>query len=244
MNSLILAAGYATRLYPLTQHFPKPLLPVGGRSILDRLLDDLDVIPAIGRHIVVTNATFYPHFAQWREASRYAHEILLLNDGTTSNDNRLGAVRDLLLAIETLQLDEDLLVLAGDNVVDFSFAGLADFAREKETSCITCHHEPSLTALQKTGVLVMDEKYRVEAIQEKPPQPASHWAVPPFYLYRAEDFGLIRSALVEGCGPDAPGHLAAWLCRRTPMHAWELPGRRYDIGDLASYEAVNKLFSA
>ncbi|HPR89668.1 MAG TPA: sugar phosphate nucleotidyltransferase [bacterium] len=244
MHTLILAAGYATRLYPLTQNFPKPLLPVAGRSILDRLLGDLDTIAAIDRHVIVTNATFFQHFADWKSRCRYTREILLINDGTTTNANRLGAVRDLLHVIETLALDDDLLVLAGDNVVDFSFRGLVEFSREKSTSCITCHHEPELAALQKTGVLIADADFRVEAIQEKPQQPASHWAVPPFYLYKAGDLPLIRSALAEGCGADAPGNLAAWLCRRTPMHAWVLPGRRYDIGDLAAYDAVQHLFMA
>ena len=243
MQSLILAAGYATRLYPLTQNFPKPLLPVGGRSILDRLLADLDQIPAITRHIVVTNATFYPHFTGWRRESQYTREIVLVDDGTTTNENRLGAVRDILHVIETLSVAEDLLVLAGDNVIDFSFSGLIDYARQKGTSCITCHHEPEVAALQKTGVLVADDQFRVLRIQEKPPQPASHWAVPPFYLYQARDLGLIGRALVEGCGDDAPGNLAAWLCQRTAMHAWPLPGRRYDIGDLASYQAVDRLFA-
>ncbi|HPG84024.1 MAG TPA: nucleotidyltransferase family protein [bacterium] len=243
MKSLILAAGYATRLYPLTKNFPKPLLPVGGRSILDRLLADLDAIPVIDEHLIVTNATFYSQFERWRAEADYEKEIVLVDDTTTTNENRLGAVRDILHVIESLGLHDDLLVLAGDNVVDFSFAGLADFAREKGTSCITCHHEPALPALQKTGVLVADSDFRVEAIQEKPEAPASHWAVPPFYLYKAGDLPLIARALDEGCGHDAPGNLAAWLCRRTPMHAWVLPGRRHDIGDLASYEAVNRLFT-
>ena len=243
MKSLILAAGYATRLYPLTRNFPKPLLPVGGRSILDRLLADLDAIPVIDEHLIVTNATFYGRFERWRAETGYAKEIVLIDDGTTTNENRLGAVRDILHVIESLGLDDDLLVLAGDNVVDFSFAGLAEYAREKGTSCITCHHEPSLPALQKTGVLAVGPDFRVEAIQEKPQVPASSWAVPPFYLYKAADLPLIRSALAEGCGHDAPGNLAAWLCQRTPMHAWVLPGRRYDIGDLASYEEVNRIFT-
>ena len=243
MNALILAAGYATRLYPLTKNFPKPLLPVGGITILDRLLADLDAIPAIGRHVIVTNATFCSHFERWRDRAGYTKEIVLLDDGATSNENRLGAVRDILYVIENLGLNDDLLVLAGDNVVDFSFAGLTEFAREKGTSCITCHQEPSLPALQKTGVLVAGPDFRVEAIQEKPEVPASRWAVPPFYLYAAGDLPLIRRALEQGCGHDAPGNLAAWLCRRTPMYAWVLPGRRHDIGDLASYEAVNRLYT-
>jgi glucose-1-phosphate thymidylyltransferase len=243
MQSLILAAGYATRLYPLTQNFPKPLLPVGGRSILDRLLADLDTIDGITRHIIVHNTTFAAHFEAWRAEARLTREVMLVDDGSTTNENRLGAIGDVVFVIEKLGLQDDLLVLAGDNVVDFSFAGLAEFARQKGTSCITCHHEPSLPALQKTGVLVTDAGFRVLAIQEKPQQPASQWAVPPFYLYRAEDLSTIRTALAQGCAPDAPGNLAGWLCQRTPMYAWVLPGQRHDIGDLASYEAVDKLFS-
>lgn len=240
MQALILAAGYATRLYPLTQNFPKPLLEIGGISILDRLIADLEGIEAITRHIVVSNHTFMPHFEQWKARSNYAKEVVLVDDGTTSNDNRLGAVRDIVYVLEQLGIDDDLLVLAGDNVVDFSFGGFVEFAQGQQSSCITCHYEPSVAALQKTGVLEADASMRVLALHEKPQNPPSNWAVPPFYCYRRSDLPLIKQALSQGCGFDAPGNLASWLSQQTKVHAWPLPGKRFDIGDLESYKKVDE----
>ncbi|WP_293879928.1 sugar phosphate nucleotidyltransferase [Sphingobacterium sp. UBA1498] len=242
MKTLILAAGYATRLYPLTKNFPKPLLAIGGQTILDRLVAQLDKLAIVTEHIVVSNATFYHHFEDWRSVSNYQKIVTVLNDGTTSNENRLGAVNDILFAIKELSIEEDLLVLAGDNVVTFSFADFVQFAGVKGTSCITCHEEPSIHALQKTGVLKMNENQLVEAIYEKPEVPPSHWAVPPFYYYKAGDLPLIQTAVEQGCDYDAPGNLAAWLCTHTDVYAWPINGRRFDIGDLAAYEFAQKEF--
>lgn len=242
MQSLILAAGYATRLYPLTKDYPKPLLKIGGISILDRLLQDLDQIDTISQHIIVSNQTFLHHFEEWRDNSSYRKEIVLINDETTSNENRLGAVKDILFVLEKLRVQDDLLVLAGDNVIDFSFKDFVGYATEKETSCITCHEEPSIAALQKTGVLEMDSNGKVIAMHEKPQNPPSHWAVPPFYYYSAKDLPLIQQALANGCDSDAPGNLIGWLCKQTNVYAWPMKGNRYDIGDLTSYQRVNTIF--
>lgn len=242
MKTLILAAGYATRLYPLTKNFPKPLLKIGGHTILDRLVAQLDKLDIVTEHIVVSNATFHQHFEDWKTASDYQKTVTVLNDGTTSNENRLGAVTDILFAIQQLNIKEDLLVLAGDNVVTFSFADFVQFAQSKGTSCITCHEEPSLEALRKTGVLKMTEHQLVEAIYEKPEVPPSHWAVPPFYYYTAADLPFIQTAVEKGCHYDAPGNLAAWLCQRSTVYAWPINGKRYDIGDLAAYEFAQKEF--
>lgn len=242
MKSLILAAGYATRLYPLTKDFPKPLLDIGGKTILDRLIESVDQIDELTQHIIISNATFYNHFVKWEAQTNYKKEIVILNDGTTSNENRMGAVKDIIFAIEELKIDEDLLVLAGDNVVDFSFANFVTYAKTKGTSCITCHEEPSISALQKTGVLDADENFRVIAMHEKPSIPPSHWAVPPFYIYRQQDLDLIKTAIENGCDYDAPGNLAAWLCKQTLVHAWPLNGARYDIGDIDAYEQARVVF--
>lgn len=243
MKALILAAGYATRLYPLTQNFPKPLLEIGGKTILDRLLEDLDRINEIDQLIVVTNSTFAPIFQKWAASGRFKKPLTIVDDGTTTNDNRLGAVKDILFVLDKLQIDDDLLVLAGDNVVDFSFKQFIQYAMEKGRSCLTCHDEPSIPALQKTGVLEANEDMRVLAMHEKPQVPPSNWAVPPFYFYAKSDLHLVKRALENGCGADAPGNLMAWLCKQTEVYAWPLPGKRYDIGDLDSYEAVNVLFT-
>lgn len=239
MKTIVLAAGYATRLYPLTENFPKPLLQIGKNTILGRMLDDIDTIPEITEHIIVTNGRFAGIFQDWvniGKAGRETKPVRVLSDGTVTNETRLGAVRDLILAIDTYKLDEDLLVVAADNILDFSFKGFVDAFKEKGTSMIMCHHEPEIYKLQRTGVIEVDENMRVLQMQEKPEVPVSHWAVPPFYIYRKEDLSLIKGAIKGGCGFDAPGNLAHYLVDRTPIHAWPMPGGRFDIGSLDTYE--------
>ncbi len=242
MKSLILAAGYATRLYPLTKNFPKPLLEVGGISILDRLLANLDSLEDITQHIIVTNDTFVAFFADWKKHSCYKKEIVIVNDGATKNENRRGAVRDILLVIEKLKIAEDLLVLAGDNVVDFSFADFIRFAQKKKASCIAYYEESSLQILQKHGVLEIDDSAKVLALHEKSQTPPSHWIAPAFYFYPAADLPLLGRILEEDCDLDAPGNLIAWLCQKTDVYAWRMTGKRYDIGDPASYKYAKKIF--
>ena len=233
MKTIVLAAGYATRLYPLTENFPKPLLEIGNNTILGRLLDDIDTIPEVTEHIIVTNGKFAGIFEDWAENRS---NVKVLSDNTFTNETRLGAVRDLILAIDTFCLDEDLLVVAADNILDFSFRGFVGAFKEKGTSMIMCHHEPEIYKLQRTGVIEVDADFRVLQMQEKPEVPVSHWAVPPFYIYRREDLPLIKGAIADGCGFDAPGNLAHYLVDRTTIHAWPMPGGRFDIGSLDTYE--------
>ncbi len=241
MKNIIIAAGYATRLYPLTENFPKPLLQIGENTILGRILEDVDRIPGITEHIIVSNHKFAPIFQEWAAKQHTAKPIRIIDDGTETNETRLGAVRDLLLAIEGMD-DEDILVLAADNILTFSLQGFVDYFHEKQTSIIMCHHEPEIYKLQRTGVIEVDEQMKVLQMQEKPEKPVSHWAVPPFYLYKQSDLGLIRDCLNHGCGYDAPGNLAHYLCEITPMHAWPMPGTRFDIGSLDSYEEAQRIF--
>lgn len=241
MKNIVLAAGYATRLYPLTENYPKPLLEIGGVTILDRLIKDIDTIDDVDHHFIVSNLKFLPHFEKWLELSQYTKKITLVNDGTIDNENRLGAVRDLLLAIESEHLHDDLLVVAADNVVNFSFLGFVDFFKEKQTSLIMTYDEPDLAALQRTGVITMNPDNRVIEMQEKPENPKSHWAVPPFYIYKKSDIPLMQKCLDEGCPIDAPGHLAKTMLNKTPFHAWPMPGKRYDIGTLEKYNLFKDL---
>lgn len=245
MKNIVLAAGYATRLYPITENFPKPLLEIGGSTILDRMLEDVDAIEAVDGHIIVSNHKFISIFREWLEGARlrYRKPITLIDDGSTDNDHRIGAVKDLILALDECGVEDDILVAAADNVLDFSFGGFVDYFQQKQTSLIMCHYEPSEKALQKTGVVTLDADNRVLQMEEKPREPKSHWAVPPFYLYRREELGLIRSAIDNGCKYDAPGNLAHFLTTRTTLHAYEMPGHRYDIGDVASYERIKAQFA-
>ena len=245
MKNIVIAAGYATRLYPLTENFPKPLLKIGERSILDRILDDVDGIEDIDEHIIVTNHKFAEIFNNWvaeREQKPGTKPISIIDDGTTDNENRLGAVKDLLLAIDEFGINDDIMVLAADNVLDFSFQGFVNFFKQKNTSVIMCHHEPELYKLQRTGVIAVDEDMKVLEMQEKPEHPVSNWAVPPFYIYKKNDLPLIRDCLNHSCGFDAPGNLAHYLVNATTIHAWIMPGSRYDIGSLDSYKEAQILF--
>lgn len=238
MKCVILAAGYATRLYPLTENFPKPLLPVQGKAILDYLIEDIDTAGVVDEYLVISNHKYARHFEEW--AAGKAQPITVVDDGTDTNETRLGAVRDIQFAIEQRGLDDDLLVIAGDNLLDFSLTRFVAYAKEKGTSCIMRYYEPSEQKLLKCGVVTVDGNDRITAMTEKSPTPATHWCCPPFYYYTRADARLVKAGIEAGCGTDAPGSYIAWLCRQTAVHAMEMPGSRFDIGNLESYEQVQR----
>ncbi|MBQ8830413.1 MAG: nucleotidyltransferase family protein [Oscillospiraceae bacterium] len=238
MKCLILAAGYATRLYPLTENFPKPLLKVGGKTILDWLIEDMDTAGAVDEYIVISNHKFADHFKQWAEEKK--QKITVVDDGTGTNESRLGAVKDIQFAVDVCHIDDDVLVVAGDNLLDFSLTKFIDYAKEKGSTCIMRYFEPSLQRLKKSGVVTVDDNDSVVKMAEKPDEPESNWCSPAFYYYTKEDLKLIAKGIEKGCGTDAPGSFAAWLCTQTRVHAMEMPGKRYDIGNLESYEMVQK----
>ena len=241
MKNIVIAAGYATRLGELTKNFPKPLLKIGENTILGRMLDDIDQIPDIDEHIIITNHKFAHIFEDWALEQNYEKPITIVDDGTETNDTRLGAVCDLLFAMEQLDIDDDLLVVAADNLLFFSFSEFVEFAKQKDSSCIMCHEQPSIEMLQRTGVVELDESNRVLGMEEKPQVPKSHWAVPPFYIYLKKDLDLVRHSVEKGCGKDAPGNLAHYMVDHTTMHAWPMSAGRFDIGSLDTYyEAVEK----
>ena len=271
MINIVLAAGYATRLGELTKNYPKPLLQIGNNTILGRMLDDIDAIDDITEHVIVTNHKFAPIFEEWIKTpsgslclggklegvgGRWKKPITIIDDGSTTNDNRLGAVCDLLLVLKSLPKQGDLeglntppkqgelegvMVVAADNLLFFSFTEFVTFARDKGTSCIMCHEQPSIEKLQRTGVVELDENLKVLGMEEKPQVPKSHWAVPPFYIYMKQDLDLVRHSVENGCGKDAPGNLAHYMVEHTTMHAWPMSAGRFDIGSLDTYnEAVEK----
>ncbi|MBO4414118.1 MAG: nucleotidyltransferase family protein [Clostridia bacterium] len=235
MKCLILAAGYATRLYPLTENFPKPLLDVGGKTILDWLVDDLNTSGAIDEFVVISNHKFARIFEEW--AAKKKFRVTVVDDGTDTNETRLGAVRDIEFAINRQGLDTDMTVIAGDNVLDFSLTKFLDYCVEKKASCVMRYFEPDAKTLSKRGVLELDGD-RVISMEEKPEKPKTQWCCPPFYYYTRKDAKRIGEALEDGCGYDAPGSFIAWLCRKSPVYAMEMPGSRYDVGNLESYTKI------
>ena len=241
MKCLILAAGYATRLYPLTENFPKPLLEVKGKTILDWLIDDIDSLGAVDRYVVVSNHKFAHHFEKW--AACKTTPITVVDDGTESNETRLGAVKDIQFAIDSLGFDDDILIIAGDNLLDFSLTEFMRYAMSKNASCVMRYHESDKKRLSKSGVVEIDSNDRILGMEEKPAEPKSEWCCPPFYFYVRSDAALVKHGIAEGCATDAPGSFVSWLCKRREVYAMEMPGKRYDIGNLESYELVRQIYN-
>ena len=241
MKNIVIAAGYATRLGELTRNFPKPLLKIGESTILGRMLDDIDTIPEIDEHVIITNHKFASIFEEWAREQHYAKPITIVDDGTSTNETRLGAVCDLLFAMDKLNINDDMLVVAADNLLFFTFKDFVDFAMQKQGSCLMCHEQPSIERLQRTGVVVLDDNDKVLNMEEKPQEPKTHWAVPPFYIYLKKDLDLVRNSVEKGCGKDAPGNLAHYMVDNTDVYAWKMNAGRFDIGSLDTYyEACEK----
>ena len=190
--------------------------------------------------MVVTNHCFVRHLEAWAASRR--ERIRVVDDGTSTNETRLGAVRDIQFAVEQAALEGDLLVVAGDNLLDFSLTAFIRYAEKKGCSCVMRFYEPDASKLCKAGVLTVDAEDRVIRMTEKSPAPETHWICPPFYCFCASDVRRVKEGIDSGCGTDAPGSYTAWLCKQSPLYAMEMPGRRYDIGDLASYEEVKRCY--
>jgi glucose-1-phosphate thymidylyltransferase len=228
MKALILAAGYATRLRPLTDSVPKMLLPLAERPMLDYLLDRIREVGELDEIHLVTNAQFAPAFRDWAPRDVTVHD-----DGTTSNEDRLGAIGDIAFTIEQAGLQgEDLFVIAGDNLIGYSLPDYVDFWREKGGSAIAVYEVEDRSLLPQYGVVELDDDDRVVGLEEKPSEPKSNLAATAAYLYRGADLELLDRYLEEGNAPDAPGNFAVWLHTRAPLYGYRFSGEWHDIGDL------------
>jgi glucose-1-phosphate thymidylyltransferase len=200
-------------------------------------------VESIDELAVVTNDKFVLKFEEWAGATRGELRPSVLNDGTRSNEERLGAIGDLRWAVEALGWTCDLMVAAGDNLFPFELSALADFFLARGADAITCHRQADLERLRRTGVAVLAEDGRVLDFAEKPAEPKSSWAVPPLYALRRATLDELPTYLEEGGSPDAPGNLVAWLHRRRPVYALECDQGPHDIGTLESYREVDRLYS-
>jgi len=233
MKALILAAGYATRLRPLTDSIPKQLLPVGGRPMVDWILDGIAETSADEVHLV-TNARFADDFERWA----HDKDVRIHNDGTTSNENRLGAIGD----IRFVGLDDDLLVVAGDNLFDYSLADYERFWRARDGSSIAVLDIGDRELAKKYVIVEVNEDDRVVGFVEKPENPPTTLCATAMYLYERDHLRLIEQYLQEGNPPDQPGNYVAWLHKGEPVYAYRFGGRWYDIGDANQLlEADNRM---
>jgi len=241
MKCILLCAGYATRLHPLTKYQPKSLLPIGGKPLLNHIVDDVLTISQITEIVLVSNHLFFEPFLCWKEKHYPKANISILDDGSVTNEMRLGAIKDLLFAVQAKRIEDDVLVLAGDNLFDFSLQGFVENFSQIRKDLIMVHPEPNLSNLRKTGVAELDGD-RVVSFEEKPQNPKSEWAVPPFYVYRKESLPLFQEYLDKGYPSDAPGNFIAWLCQKTEVRSYLMPGHRHDIGDAQSYATVCAIY--
>jgi len=239
LKAVILAGGYATRLYPLTRDRPKHLLEVDGRPILELLLERLP-LGELDAVYVVTNAKFADRFREWAES--YPADIIVLDDGTTSEEDRLGAIGDLQLVIESEDLDDDLIVAAGDNIFTERLDDFARFGRERDAAAIAVYDVGDLEAMKQLSSIGVDADSRLVTFEEKPEQPESTLAGIALYFYPRAILPLVGQYLAEGNNPDQPGRLVGWLYRRTPVYAWRVPGRWFDIGTPETLAEAERLF--
>jgi glucose-1-phosphate thymidylyltransferase len=247
MKAVILAAGYATRLYPLTLDRPKPLLEVGGRPILDRLLERLAPIDGLDGLYVVTNGKFAGHFRDWAagyESPRPELAPAVIDDGTTDDETKLGAIGDLALTIDQGAVDEDLLVAAGDNLFTEDLDGFGRFALDRDAPVEAVYDVGDLERIKRYSSIVLDDDDRIVAFEEKPERPRSTLAGIALYFYPRSVLPMIREYVAEGNNPDQPGHLVAWLHTRVAVYAWRLSGRWYDIGSKETLAEADQAFSA
>ena len=244
MKLIILAAGYATRLYPLTLTTPKPLLPVGGRPMIDRVLESLAPVQGIDMAFVVTNSKFTAAFESWNhQRNGQGIPCTIINDGTTDESNRLGAIGDLGLVIRSQQLADDLLVVAGDNLFTEPLQGFGEFCCARQMPVLGVYDVGSLDEARKYGVVELDADGRLIHFEEKPTQPRSTLLGVALYYYPKAVVPSVLDYLAEGNNPDQPGRLVQWLYPRQAVFTWQVKGGWLDIGSKESLEAANGLFA-
>lgn len=243
MKAVILAAGYATRLYPLTLNKPKALLKVGKQTVLDYIIDEVETLGAVNEILIISNKKFMNQFIAWRRQRISTKPVKLLNDGSTSDENKLGAIGDLQLAIEKENIKEDILVIAGDNLFSYKLLDFYKFYLKENSDCILVQQNNNMEELKRMGVALLDSNDRVIKFEEKSSHPISNIAVYASYIYVKDTLPLISLYLKEKNNPDAPGHFPAWLCNKKNIYAYKFKGRCFDIGTHESYAEVQKKYN-
>jgi glucose-1-phosphate thymidylyltransferase len=243
MKAVILAAGYATRLYPLTLDRPKALLDVGGRPMVEHLLQQLQGVDGLDGIYLVTNSKFAGAFRDW--ATGWAgNEVRIVDDGTADEETKLGAIGDLELTLREAGIDDDLIVLAGDNLFSESLAPFGEFARQKNAPALGVYDVGDLDAIRRYNAIELDDDDRLTFFEEKPAHPRSTLTGIALYFYPRQSLGLVREYLEAGNNPDQPGRLVQWLYPRVPVYAWRVPGRWYDIGSAETLAEADRALTA
>ena len=244
MKAIILAAGYATRLYPLTLNMPKALLPIGGKPIIDHIVAKMDTVEELDEIYVVSNDKFAGHFEEWVKTAVSRVPIRVLNDGTTDDSNKRGAIGDISFVIDEMKIDDDLMVIAGDNFFTYSLKDYVRFFREKDRDCVCVKVWEDESQLSQFGIALLDWAGKVLDIEEKPAKPKSNTVVFAAYLYKKETVPMFAEYLAAGNKPDAPGNFPAWLYKKQEVYAYTFDGECYDVGTPESYHEVCEMYKA
>ena len=239
MKIIILAAGYAVRLQPLTLNTPKSLLPVGGRPIMDRIMDKLSLIKGWDEIYVITNAKFYDNFVKWAQGTSFRDKISVINDGTTSNENRLGAIKDMYAVMEEKAIDDDLLVVAGDNLFEFNISAFMEFARSNDGVSVALYDIGSRDMARNYGVVALDKSDMVVDFEEKPQNPKSTLVSTGVYYFPKNKLPFIHKYVKMQSKLDAPGYYIGWLSREDKVYGFKFIEDWYDIGNIESYNKAN-----
>ena len=246
MKIIVLAAGYATRLYPLTLNQPKPLLPVAGKPMVEHVLDNLAPIGDIDRIYVVTNAKFAGHFQKWSDqyhAAQSQFDFTIVNDGSTDDANKLGAIGDIHFVLQTRNVNDDFIVVAGDNLFSEKLGDFGKFCREKNAPVLALYDVGDLEQIKKYNSISTDAAGRITFFEEKPKNPTSTLTGIALYFYPKSTIPLIQQYMAEGNNPDQPGRLVQWLYSRTAVYTWRVPGLWFDIGSKETLEEANQIFA-
>lgn len=246
MKLIILGAGYATRLYPLTLNQPKPLLAVAGKPMIEHVLDNLAPVEGIDHVYVVTNAKFADHFQRWADgykANRDGLDFTIVNDKSTDDSNKFGAIGDLNLVLSQERIEDDIVVVAGDNLFSHSLAAFGEFCREKNAPVLAVYDVGDLDEIKKYNAIEVDDEGRITFFEEKPQHPKSTLTGIALYFYPRSSLPLIRQYVEEGNNPDQPGRLVQWMYPRVPFHTWRVPGIWYDVGSKETLEEANRIFA-
>ncbi len=241
MKALVLAAGFGTRLYPLTERTAKPLLNVAGRPIIEHILEKIKVIKELSEVFIVTNDRFHEDFQQWAEKFDYPKTIKIINDGTRDNEDRLGAVGDLHFVLKKENIDDDLLVIAGDNLFGFSMQEFLDFFRSRRKSVVAFRDLKNPEKVKKKYGVGILEGTKVVDFQEKPEEPKSALASTACYIFTQQDLKLVEDSLRKGKA-DNPGDLVKYLVAKSEMHGFVFREHWFDIGSFDSLREAEEVY--
>lgn len=241
MKAIILAAGYATRLYPLTLDKPKALLEIHGKPIINYIIDQLEKIKDIDKIYVVSNGKFAEDFYDWQKTFTPKTPIEIINDGTTSDETKLGAIGNISFVINEKNINEDTIIIAGDNFFNFDLCDFYDFYKTNQKDCVVCGTIDEPERLIHFGVALIDQNNKITQMVEKSQNPPSNTVTYAIYIYKKDSIGKIQTYLAEGNSPDAPGNFVSWLHKKQDVLAYTMNGQCFDIGTLEGYNQVQDM---